>query len=211
MSTAREAFPPHSRQFSPQDAVRLIWILLEGHASRVAEATVAVARNMGLSDEELVNVRRGALLHDVGKLELPEEVIYSEGPLSESQRRMMQRHPDAALQVLGPIPDLQPALAIPHCHHENWDGTGYPRGLKGTEIPFEARIFKVVDVWDALTSDRLYRNAWSKEDTINYIRERRGTEFDPEVVDAFLAQVDDVPALNEKASAPPRPMRRIGF
>lgn len=211
MSTAPEVSPPQTRDYSAQDVGRLIWILLEGHATRVAEATVALARNMGVPDTDLVNVRRGALLHDVGKIELPEEVIYNEGPLSICQWEMMRRHPDSALQVLAPITELQPALTIPHCHHENWDGTGYPRGLRGNEIPLEARIFKVVDVWDALTSERIYRNAWTREETVNYIRERRGTEFDPDVVDAFLGQLEMIPALNETPAAPPKPLRTIGF
>jgi HD-GYP domain-containing protein (c-di-GMP phosphodiesterase class II) len=211
MPTASKVAPQETSQSAAQNVQRLIWILLEGHATRVAEATVAVARNMGMSDDELLNVRRGALLHDVGKLELPEQIIYSDGPLSDNERKVMQRHPDSALNVLAPIPDLKPALSIPHCHHENWDGTGYPRGIKGTEIPLEARIFKVVDVWDALTSERIYREAWPKERALNYIRERRGTEFDPEVVDTFLGLLDDIPALNEKTAGPPTPLRKIGF
>lgn len=211
MSTAQGVTHPQTRQYSPETVQRLIWILLEGHASRVSEATVALARSMGLSNDELVNLRRGALLHDVGKLELPEEIVYNSGPLSENEWRDMRRHPDSAVQMLSAIPDLQPALTIPYCHHENWDGTGYPRGLKGEEIPLEARIFKVVDVWDALTSERIYREAWPKDEVINYIRERRGTEFDPEVVDFFLAHYQEIPALTEKTSGPPQPMRQIGF
>jgi HD-GYP domain-containing protein (c-di-GMP phosphodiesterase class II) len=209
--TAYGRAQPDTQQYSPETAQRLIWILLEGHASRVSEATVALARSMGLSSDELVNVRRGALLHDVGKLELSEEIVYNDGPLSEDEWQAMRHHPDSAVQMLSAIPDLQPALTIPYCHHENWNGTGYPRGLKGEEIPLEARIFKVVDVWDALTSDRIYREAWPKQDVVNYIRERRGTEFDPEVVDFFLAHYEEIPALTEKAAAPPKPMRHIGF
>ena len=211
MPTARRVTQPKTDQYSAQTVQRLIWILLEGHASRVSEATVALARNMGMSENELVNVRRGALLHDVGKLELDDEIVYNSGPLSDNEWKAMRHHPESSMQLLSGISDLEPALPIPYCHHENWDGSGYPRGLKAEEIPLEARIFRVVDVWDALTSDRLYREAWPTEDVLNYIRERRGTEFDPEVVDFFLSHYREIPALTEKAAAPPKPMRKIGF
>jgi HD-GYP domain-containing protein (c-di-GMP phosphodiesterase class II) len=210
MSITEEAVQTR-RQYSPQDFARLIWILLEGHAERVAEATVSLARSMNVPEQDLANVRHGALLHDVGKLELPEDILYKDGPLSEKDWRYMRRHPALALEVLSGIPELQSALDIPYCHHEKWNGTGYPRGLKRSEIPLEARIFSVVDVWDALTSDRLYRSAWPIEKVIDYIRSRSGTDFDPDVVDVFMAEYEDIPALHERPGPPPRPLNKIGF
>ncbi|HEV8419800.1 MAG TPA: HD-GYP domain-containing protein [Actinomycetota bacterium] len=199
------------RTYSPQDFARLIWILLEGHAENVAEATVSLARKMAMPERQLANVRHGALLHDVGKLEIPEEILYKEGPLSDEDWTAMRRHPALALDVLSGVPELQSALNIPYCHHEKWNGTGYPRGLKGEDIPLEARIFSVVDVWDALTSERLYRRAWPIDKVIDYIRSRTGTDFDPEVVNLFLAEYEDIPALHERMGPPPKPLRKIGF
>jgi putative nucleotidyltransferase with HDIG domain len=161
--------------------------LTEGHTRRVAEVTLQLARRMGLSDDELIQVRRGAILHDIGKMAVPDSILHKTGPLNESELQIMRLHPQHAFDMLSSISFLRPALDIPYCHHEHWDGSGYPRRLKGEEIPLTARIFSVVDVWDALTSDRPYRKAWSKEKTLRYILENSGTYFDPRVVEAFLS------------------------
>ncbi|MGD8352175.1 MAG: PAS domain-containing protein, partial [Nitrospirota bacterium] len=158
----------------------------KGHSQRVTETTVAIARAMGMGDEELVHIRRGALLHDIGKLGVPDAILFKPGRLDEEEWEVMKRHPVLAQELLSPIDYLVPAIEIPYCHHEKWDGSGYPRGLKGREIPLGARIFAVVDVWDALSSDRPYRPAWPEEKVLGYLRERAGKDFDPEVVEAFF-------------------------
>jgi putative nucleotidyltransferase with HDIG domain len=158
----------------------------EGHTRRVTEMTLELARAFGFSDAELLQVRRGALLHDIGKMGVPDRILLKEGPLTEEEWVMMRRHPDFAHEMLLPIDYLRPALDIPFCHHEKWDGTGYPRGLKENDIPLEARIFAVVDVWDALTSDRPYRPGWSPEKALAHIRDQSGKHFDPQVVDRFV-------------------------
>jgi len=132
-------------------------------------------------------VRRGALLHDIGKLGIPDRILFKPGKLTEKEMEIMKRHPGIAYELLSPIPFLIKAIDIPYCHHEKWDGTGYPRGLKGDRIPLSARIFSVVDVWDALTSDRPYRAAWSKEKTLEYILQQSEIHFDPVVTEIFLA------------------------
>ncbi|MDQ7843680.1 MAG: GAF domain-containing protein [Armatimonadota bacterium] len=166
----------------------------EGHTQRVVELTLRLARAMGLREEELVHVRRGALLHDIGKMGIPDSILHKPGPLTEAEWEIMRRHPVYAYDLLSPIAYLRPALDIPYCHHEKWDGTGYPRGLQGEQIPLAARIFAVVDVLDALTSDRPYRRAWSRERALAYIREQAGAHFDPAVVNAFFRLVDGEPA-----------------
>jgi len=158
----------------------------EGHSRRVTEITVRLARAMGLSDAELVHVRRGALLHDIGKMGVPDQILLKPGPLTEEEWTTMRRHPVYAYEMLSSIAYLRPALDIPYCHHEKWDGTGYPRGLKGEQIPPAARIFAVVDVWDALSSERPYRPAWPEGKVREYIREQAGKHFDPKVVEVFL-------------------------
>jgi PAS domain S-box-containing protein len=158
----------------------------EGHSQRVTEMTLQLATTMGVSGDELVHIRRGALLHDLGKLGVPDSILYKPDSLSKEEIAIMQRHPALAYEMLMPIEFLRPALDIPYCHHERWDGTGYPRGLKGEQTPLAARIFAVADVFDALTSDRPYRPAWSKDKAMEYIRNRSGIEFDPQVVAAFL-------------------------
>jgi HD-GYP domain-containing protein (c-di-GMP phosphodiesterase class II) len=158
----------------------------EGHTLRVTELTLKLARASGLNDEEIVHVRRGALLHDMGKLGVPDGILLKPGKLTESEWQIMRQHPQYAYDMLAPIAYLRPALDIPYCHHEKWDGRGYPRGLKGEEIPLSARIFAVIDVWDALTNDRIYRKAWSEEETIVHMRKMAGVDFDPRVVAAFL-------------------------
>ena len=159
----------------------------EGHTQRVAELTVRLARTMGMRDDELVHLRRGAMLHDIGKMAVPDSILHKPGPLSEEEWEVMRRHTTSAFEMLHPIRFLRPALDIPLAHHEKWDGTGYPRGRKGEQIPLAARIFSVVDVWDALRSDRPYRKALSAEQARDHIRSRSGTDFDPAVVTAFLA------------------------
>lgn len=162
----------------------------EGHTRRVTEATVLLARTLGVPDEEIVHIRRGALLHDIGKMGVPDEILHKPGPLTPEEDALMRQHPIWARKLLEPIAYLRPAIDIPYCHHERWDGSGYPQGLKGLAIPFSARIFAVVDVWDALSNDRPYRKAWSTTAVRKYLQERSGTDFDPKVVQAFLALLD---------------------
>lgn len=158
----------------------------EGHTLRVTDLSVELARMMGINEGELVFIRRGALLHDIGKLGVPDAILLKANQLSDAEWEVMRKHPQYAYEMLSPIEYLRPALDIPYCHHEKWDGTGYPRGLKGEEIPLAARIFAVVDVWDALTSDRPYRPAWSHEEAMKYIKEQSGKHFDPKVVEKFI-------------------------
>ncbi len=158
----------------------------EGHTQRVTDLAVRLARAAGMSEEHIAHLRRGALLHDMGKLGIPDSILLKPGPLDEQEWEIMRTHPVLARDMLEPIAYLRPALDIPYCHHEKWDGSGYPRGLKGQEIPLAARIFAVVDVYDALTSDRPYRPAWTKEAALAYIREQSGAHFDPRMVDLFL-------------------------
>lgn len=158
----------------------------EGHTQRVADLTLRLARARGIEDAELVHIRRGALLHDIGKMGIPDSILLKPGPLTDEEWVVMRKHPVYALELLSPIAYLRPALDIPYAHHEKWDGTGYPRGLTETQIPLAARIFAVVDVWDALTSDRPYRPAWSPEKALAYIRDQAGRHFDPAVVEVFL-------------------------
>ena len=158
----------------------------EGHTQRVSELTIRLARQMGIDPQELVHIRRGALLHDIGKLGVPDQILLKPGKLTEAEQAVMRQHPTYARNMLTPIAHLRPALDIPFCHHEKWDGTGYPQGLKGEQIPLSARLFAVVDVWDALGSDRPYRKAWSREQILNHIQEESGKHFDPQVVTAFL-------------------------
>jgi len=157
-----------------------------GHTQRVAEMTERLALVMGLSDAEIVHVRRGALLHDIGKMGIPDGILLKPGPLTDQEWVTMRKHPVYAYELLSQINYLRDTLDIPYCHHEKWDGSGYPRSLKGNEIPLSARIFSIVDVWDALTNDRPYRSAWSRQKTIDYIKDQSGTHFDPQVVKAFM-------------------------
>ncbi|MFN8412000.1 MAG: PAS domain S-box protein [Anaerolineales bacterium] len=162
----------------------------EGHTRRVTELTLRLANDMGIPKNELIHIQRGATLHDIGKMGIPDSILHKPGPLTEQEWDIMRRHPQYAYDLLSVIPFLRPALDIPLCHHENWDGSGYPRGLKEKEIPLVSRIFSIVDVWDALTSDRPYRPAWSKEKSRQYIQDLSGKKFDPQVVDAFLKMED---------------------
>jgi putative nucleotidyltransferase with HDIG domain len=163
----------------------------EGHSQRVAEFTLRLARAMSVEEADLVHIRRGALLHDIGKLGIPDHILLKPGPLDEDEREIIQKHPAIAFEMLAPIAYLRPALDIPYCHHEKWDGTGYPRGLKGEQIPLAARIFAVVDVWDALISDRPYRGGWTTEKARAYLLEQAGAHLDPRAVAAFLSMLDE--------------------
>ncbi len=158
----------------------------QGHSRRVVDLSVRLAQELGVSADQLVHIRRGALLHDVGKMALPDTVLLKAAVLDEEEHALMRRHPEHAWEMLKGIDFLRPALDIPYCHHERWDGTGYPRGLKGEEIPLTARLFAVVDVWDALRYDRAYRVGWPAERVKEYLCESAGTHFDPQVVPAFL-------------------------
>jgi PAS domain S-box-containing protein/putative nucleotidyltransferase with HDIG domain len=158
----------------------------EGHTQRVTETTVKLARAFGMSDADLVQVRWGALLHDIGKMGVPDGILHKPGPLTDEEWVAMKKHPTFAYEMLAPIHYLRLALDIPYCHHEKWDGSGYPRGLKGAQIPLIARIFAVVDTWDALRSDRPYRAAWPEDTVRDYIRTSSGTFFDPQVVDVVM-------------------------
>ena len=162
----------------------------EGHARRVMDLTVRLARAMGLREEEMAHLRRGALLHDIGNMGIPDSILLKPGPLTDDEWVIMKKHPVYAFELLSPIAYLRPALEIPYSHHEKWDGTGYPRGLRGEQIPKAARIFAVADVWDALRSDRPYRPAWPQERALNHIREQAGKHFDPVVVQVFLGMVE---------------------
>ena len=157
-----------------------------GHSRRVADITVALAKRLAVPQEQLIQIRRGAILHDIGKLSIPDRILLKPDPLTKEEWVIMRQHPVFAFELLSPIAYLEPALEIPCNHHEHWDGTGYPNGLKGDEIPLSARIFSVVDEWDALTSDRPYRRAWTREAARQYLRDQRGKTFDPGIVDAFL-------------------------
>jgi HD-GYP domain-containing protein (c-di-GMP phosphodiesterase class II) len=162
----------------------------EGHTERVTEMTLKLARSMSIPEEALIHIRRGALLHDIGKMAIPDAILLKPGPLNNLEWEIMRRHPAQAFELLSPIVYLRLALDIPYCHHEHWDGSGYPRGLKGEQIPLAARLFAVVDVWDALLSTRPYRDPWPAEKALEYIRSQSGTQFDPAAVKAFLAIVE---------------------
>jgi HD-GYP domain-containing protein (c-di-GMP phosphodiesterase class II) len=159
----------------------------QGHTQRGTELTLALARAMGMPEEALVHVRRGALLHDIGKMAIPDSILFKAGPLSEAEWAIMRLHPQYAYEMLWPIEYLRPALDIPYCHHERWDGTGYPRALKGEAIPLAARIYAVIDVWDAMRSDRRYRAAMPEVEVMAHIQAGSGTHFDPRVIAIFFA------------------------
>jgi len=163
----------------------------EGHTQRVTILTEKLARLAGMSNDELINIRRGSLLHDIGKLGVPDSILHKPDKLTDEEWVIMRKHPQYAYEMIQPIEYLRPAWDIPYCHHEKWDGSGYPRGLKGEEIPLSARIFAMIDVWDAVTSDRPYRPAWDNQKALEYIREQKGKHFDPHVVELFYTMMDD--------------------
>ncbi len=172
----------------------------EGHSKRVTTLTKELAHSFGIAGDEALAMERGALLHDIGKIGVPDNVLLKPGRLTPEEREVIERHPSYAHDWLSPISYLGSALDIPYCHHEKWDGSGYPRGLAGEDIPLAARIFAIVDVWDALTSDRPYRSRWPAERVMEHLRSLSGSHFDPAVVDAFLRlpsiRVDSIEELS---------------
>jgi HD-GYP domain-containing protein (c-di-GMP phosphodiesterase class II) len=163
----------------------------EGHTEKVTEMAILLARRVGVREKDIQPIRRGAILHDIGKMGIPDAILTKPGPLTEEEWKTMRLHPVYALQMLQPIAFLRDALAIPYSHHEHWDGQGYPLGLKGEQIPLAARIFSVVDVWNSLMSDQPYRRAWKADRVRTYIRENTGRLFDPEIADAFLELIEN--------------------
>jgi HD-GYP domain-containing protein (c-di-GMP phosphodiesterase class II) len=145
---------------------------------------------MNIAEEAIEHIRRGAILHDIGKMSVPDEILHKPGRLTDEEREIMKEHPVTAYKLLTPIPFLKKALEIPYSHHEKWDGTGYPQGLKGNNIPLAARVFAVADVWDALGSDRCYNQAWSREKVIAYFAEQSGRHFDPVIVNVLLGLIE---------------------
>lgn len=165
----------------------------QGHSDRVMHLTCRLAQKVGFPQDRMINLRRGVLLHDIGKMGIPDRILLKPGPLTPDEWKIMKQHPVMAYDLLSMIPYLHDSLEVPYCHHEHWDGSGYPRGLKGTEIPLSARIFSLVDVWDALISDRPYRSGWDPDKIRAYIRENSGKLFDPELVEQFLSVVENFP------------------
>ena len=157
-----------------------------GHSKRVIDLTLELAIKLGVKEKELIHIRRGVFIHDLGKMAVPDAILHKPGPLTDEEWQIMRKHPEYAKQYLSKVSYLAPALDIPYCHHEKWDGTGYPQGLKGEQIPLSARVFAVVDVWDALTSDRPYRKSWSREKALQYIQEQSGKHFDPKIATVFV-------------------------
>ena len=158
----------------------------EGHSKRVTDLTLRLADAMGVAGDDLVQIRRGTALHDIGKMGISDSILFKPGPLTDDEWEIMRLHPTMAYNLLSSIPFLRPALDIPYCHHEKWDGSGYPRGLSGEQIPLPARIFAIIDVWDALINDRPYRKAWTEGEALAYLKKQSGAHFDPQVVEAFL-------------------------
>ncbi|MFN8383038.1 MAG: PAS domain S-box protein [Anaerolineales bacterium] len=175
----------------------------KGHTNRVANLTLELARQMGIPESEITHIRRGTLLHDIGKMGVPDNILRKPGPLTEEETKEMRRHPQYAYDLLYPIAYLRPTLDIAYCHHEWWNGSGYPRNLKGEEIPLPARIFAIVDVWDALLSDRPYRKAWVEADVIKYITDLSGKQFDPRIVNEFMKLI--------KKKSPPHKQKEKPF
>ncbi len=167
----------------------------EGHSERVTAMTERFGRALGLHGVALTHLRRGALLHDIGKMGIPGSILRKPGPLTEEEWGIMRRHVEYGGNMLSDIPFLRPAFDIPLYHHERWDGSGYPRGLKGELIPLPARLFAIVDVWDALLNDRPYRPAWPPEQVRAYLQEQAGIQFDPKLIKVFIGLlVQDSPA-----------------
>ncbi|KPL72365.1 phosphohydrolase [Bellilinea caldifistulae] len=163
----------------------------QGHSERMLELSERLGRRMGLNEKQLEDLRYGVLLHDIGKMAVPDAILNKPGPLNDEEWDIMRQHPQFAYNLLSKIPFLKGAMDVIYCHHERWDGSGYPRGLKGEQIPLYARIFAIVDVWDALTNDRPYRQAWSVEKALAYLQEQAGILFDPQVVENFVALILD--------------------
>ncbi len=165
----------------------------EEHTRRVSDTTVKLAVHLGVSNTDLIHIRRGAILHDIGKVAIPDRILFKPGPLADDEWNIMRRHPGIAVDLLSSISYLAQALEIPHWHHEKWDGSGYPDHLRGEAIPFSARLFALVDVYDALTSNRPYRTAWSKQETLQYIEGQSGRHFDPAIVPKFISYMNSHP------------------
>ncbi len=163
-----------------------------GHTQRVTRLTVSLAESLGIKEESLINIRRGVLLHDIGKMAIPDRILLKPGPLTSEEWEIMRRHPQYAHEMLSSIPYLRASIDIPYCHHERWDGSGYPRGIKDGQIPLAARLFAVVDIWDALTSDRPYRKAWSREKVLGYLHDQAGKRLDPDLVGFFIDHVSEL-------------------
>jgi putative nucleotidyltransferase with HDIG domain len=180
-----------------------------GHTQRVTEMSLRLAKRLGLEDAALVHIRRGAMLHDIGKMGIDDAILRKPGKLTDAEWAIMRKHPQMAVEMLYHIEYLRPALTIPACHHEKWDGSGYPKGLKREEIPLEARIFAIVDVWDALSSNRYYRKALAKDEVLQILRSSRGSHFDPTLLDIFLQLLDEDRTLEDAPLVPeyeiPRP------
>lgn len=164
---------------------------MEGHSQRVVDLTLELAKKCGVKEYELDDIRRGAMLHDIGKIAIPDPILFKPGKLTDEEWLVMRKHPVYAFEFLTPITFLQKSIDIPYCHHEHWDGTGYPRGLKEEEIPLGARIFTIIDVWDALCADRCYRPAWSQADAKAYIIAQSGKMFDPKIIDQFITLINE--------------------
>lgn len=163
------------------------------HTDRVTRMTVAFAEEAGIDDEEqLTSIRRGATLHDLGKIGIPDSVLIKPGKLDEEEWAIIRRHPEIAADILNRIPHLSPCVHIPYCHHEKWDGSGYPQGLRGEQIPLPARLFAIVDVWDALIHERVYKEAWPEQDVLAHIRDQAGKHFDPELAELFIRRYDSI-------------------
>lgn len=162
----------------------------EGHSRRVTENTLKIAQRLGINTEALEDIRSGAILHDIGKISIPDEILHKPGKLTPGERAIVEQHPETAFKLLSRIPFLSKAIEIPYCHHEKWDGTGYPRKLTGEDIPLSARIFAVADVWDALSNDRIYNKAWPREEIVAYFQEQTGKHFDPAIARLFLLMVE---------------------
>ena len=161
-----------------------------GHSTRIVELSSRLAHALGCSKEEIEQLRRGSLLHDIGKLAVPDSILLKPAKLNKEEKEIMQKHPLLGKQMLSGITFLESSLSVVYSHHEHWDGKGYPQGLKGEKIPYLARIFSIVDCWDALNADRPYRKAWPREKVIDYIKANSGTMFDPHVVEAFLKIIE---------------------
>jgi HD-GYP domain-containing protein (c-di-GMP phosphodiesterase class II) len=171
------------------------------HTFRVMDMTLKLARMAGMNETELMHVKHGSLLHDIGKMGIPDAILLKEEHLTTAEWEIMRRHPFYAYEMLYPIEYLRPALDIPYCHHEKWDGTGYPRKLAGEQIPLAARLFAVVDVWDALRSDRPYRKGWAEDQVREYIRSQAGTHFEPRIVDLFLRVMEEEDTKSSRSNA----------
>jgi len=169
----------------------------KGHAQRVTSMTVELAKRVGVEDKEMVDIRRGAQLHDIGKIAIPDNILFKPGELTEEEWEVMRKHPMYAFELLSPVTYLQKCVDIPYCHHEHWDGSGYPRGLIGPQIPLAARLFTIIDVWDALSTDRCYRTAWQTEAVKKYIAEQSGRLFDPQIVDIFLEMMENLVTIEK--------------